>query len=490
MNAVAKWVSPGPVSDRFMRSDAFVLGIRGPFGSGKSTSCVVKILLTAHQQPKWADGRRHSRIAIIRNTYTELRSTTMKTWHSWVPKNIGRWVEHGPPTHHIIDSNIDMEVIFVSLDRPDDIKKLLGMELTAAWINEAREIDKEIIDALTGRVGRFPAQREGGCVNPQIMMDTNSPEFGHWWQVLAERDTTSERNQALVDSVDEAQEILRSAGVLKPRQQLFEFLAQADGLSPDAENITNLPTGYYARISAGKDEQWVKVYVRNEYGFVQDGRPVYPEFREGLHVKLFELNPRLPLSIGIDFGLTPAATIGQRSFTGIQRVRWEVVTERAGARQFGEILKGFLNETCAQFTIGSITGDPAGGAGAQTDSEETCFKILRACGLEDVRGARTNDFTLRREAHAAAMTKIIDGNAGYQIHPQGCPTLRRGMGGQYRYKRVATSGLSERFQDRPEKNEVSHVCEADQYRMLGCGEHKQVTSRLGQHRSRPAYSIT
>lgn len=491
MTASFRWVSPGPVCDRFLRSDSFIVGIRGPFGSGKSTTAVIKALVISKKQPKQKDGRRHSRGAIIRNTYTELRSTTMKTWHQWVPKTEGRWVETGPPTHRIIDAEIDMEVIFVSLDRPDDVKKLLGMELTWAWVNEGRELEKEIIDALTGRVGRFPAQRDGGCIDPQIFIDTNSPEIGHWWYVLAESDTTTEKNQQLVESVESAQAELRAKGVLKPNQLLFEFLAQASALSPDAENMSNLRAGYYSMLGAGKTDDWRKVYIHNEYGYIQDGRPVYPEFREGLHVRLFELNPKLPLAIGIDFGLTPAATIGQRSFTGIHRVRWEITTERAGAKQFAEILKGFLNERLSQFTIASITGDPAGAAGSQTDSEETAFKILKANGV-DASPARTNDFTIRREAHSAAMTRLIDGEAGYQIHATGCPTLRRGMSGQYRYKRVASSGGSDRFQDKPEKNSVSHACEADQYRMVGCGEDRAVvTSTIGGgKRSRPAYSIT
>ena len=42
------------------------------------------------------------------------------------------------------------------------------------------------------------------------------------------------------------------------------------------------------------------------------------------------------------------------------------------------------------------------------------------------------------------------------------------MAGQYRYKRIQITG-DDRYHDKPEKNSVSHVCEADQYRMLGCG---------------------
>lgn len=489
MTTAYEYTSPGPICDQFLLSDAFVTGIRGPIGSGKSTAAVMKVLMMADRQVVQKDGRKHSRFVIVRNTYAELKTTTIKTWHQWVPETLGKWVAQGPPTHHVVDDNIDMEVIFLALDRAKDVKKVLSLEITGAWINEAREISKAIIDGLTGRVGRFPPKRDGGCVDPQIVMDTNPPEQGHWWYVLAEKDTTTQANADMVASVAKAEAELRSLGQLAPKQPLFRFLAQPDANSPDAENRVNLPSDYYAKASAGKTEEWKKVYIRGEYGFVQDGRPVYPEFREYLHVREFELNPRLPLSIGIDFGLTPAASIGQRSFTGVHRVRWEVVTEHMGAKQFADVLKGFLNQNCAQFEVDNITGDPAGDADGQQDSDQTCFKILKANGI-DAKPAPTNDPRIRQETHKQAMSKLIDGEAGWQVHPQGCPTLRRGMAGQYRYKRIQVIG-DEKFHDKPDKNAVSHVCEADQYRMLGAGEGRVVLrGTLGGKRVKPAYSLT
>ena len=48
-------------------------------------------------------------------------------------------------------------------DVPESLKdkKLLSLELTGAWINEAREVPKAILEGLTGRVGRYP-KKEGG----------------------------------------------------------------------------------------------------------------------------------------------------------------------------------------------------------------------------------------------------------------------------------------------------------------------------------------
>ena len=128
----------GPVAKAFMMDDSFFRGIMGPFGSGKSTVCIMEILRRASLQQPGKDGIRRSRWAVIRNTYPELRTTTIKSWHQWVSPELGRWVDEGPPFHHIKMGDMDLEVLFVALDRPQDISKLLSMELTGAWVNEAR----------------------------------------------------------------------------------------------------------------------------------------------------------------------------------------------------------------------------------------------------------------------------------------------------------------------------------------------------------------
>src|SRR5205085_8408786 len=144
-------------------------------------------------------------------------------------------------------------------------------------------------DGLTGRVGRYPAKRDGGCYMPQILMDTNPPDTDHWWHALAERDTSSAKARQVVASMDAAEEQLRALGLLAPDQPLIEFFSQPGGLDGGAENIANLDGGiaYYIKASAGKDSEWIKVYVNGEYGFVLDGRPLYPEYRDGLHCKPF-----------------------------------------------------------------------------------------------------------------------------------------------------------------------------------------------------------
>ena len=74
-----KYVSE-PVLYKFHTSPAFVRMVMGPIGSGKSSACVNEVLRKIHDQRPGPDGVRRSRWAVVRNTYPELKTTTIQTW--------------------------------------------------------------------------------------------------------------------------------------------------------------------------------------------------------------------------------------------------------------------------------------------------------------------------------------------------------------------------------------------------------------------------
>jgi len=468
-NGLITYEAPGPVAENFMMSNAFVRGIRGPVGSGKTTACIMDMLQTAQMQPLY-NGKRHYRAVIIRNTYGELLSTTIPSFQAWVPRDIGRYAEKAPIVHEIDDGECNYQFWFLALDQPKHVKKLLSMEVTQGWLNEAREIPKAILDALTVRVGRYPSANMGGCVRSGVIMDTNSPDTEHWWAKLSDFPDDELLQQTL-----EIEAELRAMGALAPTQKIMEFFTQpsAEGQdgkqNPDAENLDHLPPGYYVKAKVGKSQDWIKVYVRNEYGFVMDGKPVYPEYRDNLHVMACAFQPNLELHIGMDFGLTPAAVFAQRGPTGQVRVLSELVATRLGAKNFAREIRQHLAERYAGARLGTITGDPAGSAAIADDEEKTVFKVLEAEGVM-AKPAHTNDFTIRREAVADGLSKISDGFPLLVLHPE-CKTLRKGMAGGYQFKRVAVT--EERYQDKPNKNHYSHVAEALQYLSMGLGLGKE-----------------
>src|SRR3546814_13266553 len=126
------------------------------------------------------------------------------------------------------------------------------------------------------------------------------------------------------------------------------------------------------------------------------------------------LAPRLPVHVGIDFGLTPAAVFGQRSVAGQWRWLGELVAEDMGAVRFAELLGVEMRSRYAGCRF-EVYGDPAGDQRAQTD-ERTPFDILRAAGIP-ARPAPTNDPVMRQEAVRAPLNRLVDGEPGLILSP-------------------------------------------------------------------------
>jgi len=456
MSTIA-YAPAGPIAKAFHESNAFVKGIRGPIGSSKSVTCCMEILMRALAQERGTDGWARYRAVAIRNTYGELKTTTIRTWLEWFPEEIFGKIRWDSPITHKLDlgDKRTLEVMFLAVDRPEDAKKLLSLETGVVWINEVREIPKAVIDAASGRCGRFPAAKSGvGCYYPGIIMDTNPSESDHWYAKL-EAETP----------------------------ETWDFFVQPGGLTPEAENLNwltqttetlKLPLDhpnrlaqgrvYYERLVAGKDANWVDVYVNGNFGSISSDRPVFPEFNDQVHASRTILGgyPGLPLYIGVDAGLTPAMVFAQISATGQLRILDELIGENMGMVQFIETLVNpLIAMKYPNYKIISIV-DPACTQRAQSD-ENTVFKILKSRGLNPSTAA-TNAFYPRREAVAFFLNRLVDGNPAFILSAT-VVKLRKALNGDYKYQRVQVSG-EERYKDQPMKNMSSHVSDSLQYLCL------------------------
>ena len=462
----------GQTIKSFMKDSNFFRGIRGPVGSGKSVACCVEVFRRSLEQKKNDQGIRKSRWAIIRNTNPQLRTTTIKTWLDWFPEDIwGKFHWSVPYTHHIQQDELDIEVLFLALDRPEDVKKLLSLELTGIWINEAREVPKSIIDACTMRVGRYPSMREGGASWSGVIADTNAPEEDHWWAIMAGEVPIPDyipREQAQMLIKPDNWSFYVQPSAMKEK---LDEKGDVDSyeVNKSAENISNILETYYPNLIRGKTKSWIDVYVMNKLGSIQEGKPVYPQFVSETHIAEEEIPIAVgvPLYIGVDFGLTPAAVFGQKV-----RGRWllqsEIVAIDMGIVRFAELLRQEIATRFSGLDV-NIIGDPAGDFRAQTD-ESTPFQILRGAGLRAI-PAPSNSVDLRLESVASQLTKMSDGQPAFLIDRR-CPTLIKGFQGGYCYRRMQVSG--ERYDDKPEKNMYSHIHDALQYLMLGAGEGRQL----------------
>lgn len=455
-----------------MKDSNFFRGIRGPVGSGKSVACCVEVFRRSLEQKKNDQGIRKSRWAIIRNTNPQLRTTTIKTWLDWFPEDVwGKFHWSVPYTHHIQQDELDIEILFLALDRPEDVKKLLSLELTGIWINEAREVPKSIIDACTMRVGRYPSMREGGASWSGVIADTNAPEEDHWWAIMAGEVPIPDyipREQAQMLIKPDNWSFYVQPSAMKEK---LDEKGDVDSyeVNKNAENISNILETYYPNLIRGKTKSWIDVYVMNKLGSIQEGKPVYPQFVSETHIAEEEIPIAVgvPLYIGVDFGLTPAAVFGQKV-----RGRWllqsEIVAIDMGIVRFAELLRQEIATRFSGLDV-NIIGDPAGDFRAQTD-ESTPFQILRGAGLRAI-PAPSNSVDLRLESVSSQLTKMSDGQPAFLIDRR-CPTLIKGFQGGYCYRRMQVSG--ERYDDKPEKNMYSHIHDALQYLMLGAGEGRQL----------------
>lgn len=482
--------NPSPTLAKFHQSNALVRGIRGPFGSGKSVGCCWEIWSRACEQRATVDGIRKSRWLVTRNTYGELTSTTIKTWLDWFPEErFGKMVFSAPITQvcrwELEDgTKVELEMLFLALDRPEHVKKVLSMDVTGAWMNEAREQPKAILDGLTGRVGRYPRGEDGGATWSGVIMDTNPPDDDHWWYLVAEVNCPP----------------------------TFAFFSQPPGDADDAENLDwllqtpetlALPLGdpkrraqgqtYYNRLKAGKTDEWIKVYVKGQYGTVHDGKPVYAEWNDNLHCKSINPLQGIPLDIGLDFGLTPAAVITQTDARGRLLVLDELCGEDMAIRQFlQDVLIPQLTKVYPAWWAGKdrkddpmirCFGDPAGQQKAQTD-EKTCFQEVKAAGLL-IRPGRTNGFVARRGSVAWFLSKLSNGQPMLLLDPC-CGVLRKGFNGGYKYRRIQVTG-EERFTEEPVKNAYSHPHDALQYVALEGGGVQATMTKAQPARRLPSF---
>ncbi len=440
-----------PTAVRFHGSDAFVRGVMGPVGCGKSVMCLQEIVHRAGRQAPAATKERKSRWAVIRNTYPELVSTTIKTWQDWLPDAVCPIVFSSPITGRLRlplqdGTTVVAEILFLALDLPKDSKKLLSLELPGAWVNEARELDKSIIDTITSRVGRYPAKMDGGPSWSGVIMDTNPPDDTHWWYKWAE------------ESPPEGWHFFRQPSAVLEEQGKYR-------LNPEAENVAHQPLGsmYWLRQVAGKDREWIKVYLMGEYGSVLDGKAIYEgAWSDSLHVSAeVRYIEGGDLYVLWDWGLTPAALFLQVTPRGRLQVLEEVIGDNIGVRQFVDgfifpLLKGKYKNSRA-----THIGDPAGRQRAQTD-ERSVFEELLSFGIRVI-PAPTNIPLRRWEAVRYFLGQLRDAKPALVISPA-CKMLRKGFNGGYRFRRLQTAGDA-RYSEVADKNMYSHVHDALGY---GC----------------------
>jgi hypothetical protein len=424
----------------FLTSDKFSNFIVGPVGSTKTTASIMKIALEAKRVARCHDGLRKSRIAVIRNTRQMLWDTTIPDFLKWFPDGQAGTLMKTESKFLMRFDDVECEVLFRGLDDANDVRRLLSLQLTFGMMDEFREINPDIYNALTGRLGRYPDKTMNGvgaCDDTgkqihKVWGATNPPDADTFWE------------EQLSDPPGN-----------------MHVTIQPSGLSDEADWVQYLPEGYYDNLCEGKSEDWIDVYVHGKFGRSLSGMPVYQRtFAPEFHIASSQLKPvqnaDYPITIGIDFGRTPAAAFMQRDPRGRVLVLSEITSENMGLETF---IQTRLNPHIANHYPGYkfvAAPDPAGFMKQQAN-EMTLVDQLKQAGFHCVKPP-TNDPDKRIQAVERLLNQQIEGKAMFLIDPS-CTQIIKGFRSGYRYK-VKKNGEME---DKPDKNESSHVHDALQY---------------------------
>lgn len=490
---MARVYKPSKTGEIIHASFADVNLVIGPVGAGKSSFMVVDTVLRCLRLPVCKDGVRRARTGIIRNTFPNLRMTTIKTWLYWFPQDVYGKINWGSPITqrmNFLDEHgvqCDFEFMFFSMDKEADQRKLLGSEFTFIWFNELREIKHGHFEAACERVGRYPAAhdfpdhvrekleeqsqrkikdslsvaKEGDIVFT-INADTNAPHETHW----------------IVEEFFKKKEKHPGWRVVR---QPAPLIKQHDGTyipNPDAENIKNLSKGYAYYIdllNSSKPERF-RVMVMNEFGACFDGKAVYEEYYNPiLHRASQDMLPisGYPLRLGFDFGRTPACVICQ--FIGGQvRVLEELVIN--DENDPGELASISVETFIVSFLVPILASDKYLGAGhcdiqsigdpsgeSKKENNDTyCIQILNKNGL-NAKPCYTQAPLKRIDSLRTYMSRNVGGKSAFIVSPS-CILIHEGLDGGYHYKYYTNASTGQKVTgEEPEKNKYSHVIEALQY---------------------------
>lgn len=431
-------------------------------GCGKSSGMVMEIPWWASRQAPDRNGIRPTRFAVIRSSYSQLKSTTINTWKEWIPDSQCRII-YDAPIRGLLEfpmsdgTRVESEILFMPLEGDRSVDNLLSLELTGAWVNEAAELrSMDLIVKLMQRLGRYPSKtKRVQCTRKGIILDYNPPPLGSWLHKLFEEEETPE-NYALYKF---PAPLLVEHDPAKPGLENAKFKP-----NPEAENVEHLDGGYkywtdmiptYKSRRAYND---ITRFLLGDYPVSSQGRPIFDAFSHHRHVrKHLDFKQRTLMVIGIDGGARCAASF-QQFHNGAVHIIDEITSPDNGdALGVGPMLDRYILPRLRTQYLGAhviFSIDPSGKQPNEQDLG-TLEQLFIDRNLTTY-FPHTNKFGTRRECGQWFFQRN-----GVVYVAAKCKHTIRGFGGEYGWKEgTPDEDLV------PNKAFHSNICDAAVYGMM------------------------
>lgn len=497
-----------PTLRKFHACPEFIRAVVGPVGSGKTAGVSVEI---GYRIPMMLWNRyrvNKTRGVILRNTYPMLIDSTQKSFFEWFPPGLYGTYNKNEKTYLLsyttLDERdepctLDIEILFRSCDRPEEVDQFRGYELTWYYIDEADEVHRDIKAMLKQRVGRFPPMRVWypklkrryphlrGLSNEEIQKEIiEKPEF--YQLAFGIESSNPPSTEADLYSTFEWK-----THVPGPKSERKPLAHHAGFWQPPRENEINLRPGYYAALAEAYAyaKDWVDRYIEGEPGVRLKGKQVYANFVRALH----EARAKLIWSGGLLYrgwdntGLHPACVIVQSPTPRQFQVLREHWTPRENIVTFAKRVIAMCNQEFPNAEWLDFA-DPAGwqqfsrANGTLTSNSQLMMEECDGLALEP----SEQNFKARVNSVDELMAELVAGGEPALLIDPDCVGILNGFLGGYFYPRISSSTAGEElYSENVVKNKYADLHDALQYVVVRLRRSRKMIGRSGGNKfGRPA----
>jgi hypothetical protein len=376
---------PKSKQEAFHRSQAKYKAMIGAFRSGKTFAACFEAIQHSLKFP--------GNVGLIcRKDYTTLRDSTMKTFFSILPKDsplVAKWNES---THDLwIKSPYGDKLSHIMFRGADEYQQFGSYELGWFWIDQAEQVAEAVWKMLCSRLSKKDVKLLG-------MITPNPPNQYHWIY-------RTFRNN--------------------PDTKYFTIHTST------YDNKEHLPEDYIADLEK-QPENWKKMYLYGEFGFMAEGDPVYPNFISDVHVAKEPIVPirGLPIVRSWDFGYNFPACGWYQVDPANDRVLKlaELMIPNMVIDLFADAVIKLSIERFAEFSFEDVA-DPAG-IQKNDKSERTSIEIVG----EKVGGLVISQVSYINDGLNLIRRNLVvrdNGQAGYLIDPLCNLTQEAYLGGYF-----------------------------------------------------------